>query len=155
MKNIGHQPPWVLWVEMKLYFSFFHFFFTVMEFMTCVSFGHSCFHVVSTCRYDCSCLFLCCCCIIHVSLVSYIQTCLNSFCFEFTYTYYVFKNILLVACTQSSILCQSCILFYLLQSCTIYLIKLQYLCKSIWMVYFYFKKKKLSFFWLPAQLMIS
>ena len=29
-----------------------------MEFMTCVSFGHSCFHVASTFRYDCSCLSL-------------------------------------------------------------------------------------------------
>ena len=78
-----------------LFFYFFYFFFTVMEFMPCVSFGYSWFHVVSTCRYDCSCVSLyvytymihCIiamsllyhCCIIVLSLLGYIQTCLNSF----------------------------------------------------------------------------
>ena len=76
-----------------------------MEFMTCVSFGHSCFHVVSTCRYDCSCVslyvytymihciiamsLLYYCCIIIVVLPQHIQTCLNSF--EFPCVYYAFK----------------------------------------------------------------
>ena len=123
-----------------------------MEFMTCVSFGHSCFHVVSTCRYDCSCWSLCCCCIIHVLLLSHIQTCLNSFCFESTCTYYVFRNILPVVYTvinSVSLLC-----FILLRSCIIYLIKLQYLCKSMSMFFFNFKKQ-ISFFHLLVQLMIS
>ena len=60
-------------------------------------------------------LSLCYYYIIHVSLLSYIQTCLNSFCFEFTCTYYVFKNILLVVHTQSSILCHCCIFIFTLK----------------------------------------
>ena len=139
---------------MKLYFLFFHFFFTVMEFMTCVSFGHSCFHVVSTCRYDCSCVssyvytmiqcihiivmsLLCYCYIIHVSLMGYIQTCLNSFLNSFIST--VHSNIFVVH-TQLSILCYICLSF--IKGCIIYLIKLQSICVKAFESSFTFVKKK-------------
>ena len=120
---------------MKLYFLFFHFFFTVMEFMTCVSFGHSCFHVVSTCRYDCSCvslyvyMMLMYQCIIvvlllyHPCTVSGLHSNLFEFTFEFIHVYCTFKK--KSFCCPYTVINPVLHLSFFIKGCILYLIKLQ------------------------------